>query len=124
MATTYALENPAIGRLLFVEAPQASPRTVALDHYVERARRIFAAQPGLGGTSDVNLLAHAWQGVVFHVLEAATTGGVKSPPTEVGRFLARWNLQALGLPRPAVQKALYQLERFIERRSLIEAESS
>jgi AcrR family transcriptional regulator len=124
LGVTYALENPAIGRLLFVEAPQASPRTVALDYYVERARRIFAAQPGLGGTPDVNLLAHAWQGVVFHVLEAATTGGVKSPPAEVGRYLARWNLQALGLPRATVRGALQQLERFIESRPLMEAESA
>ena len=124
VGVTHALENPAIGRLLFVEAPRAISRRVALEFYVERARRIFAAEPGLGGTHDVDLLAHAWQGVVFQVLEAATTGGVKSPPAEVGRYLARWNLQAIGLPRAAVQRALQQLDRFIESRRPVEAESA
>ncbi len=115
VAVTYSLQNPALGRIVFVEAPQARPRTLALSHYVERIGRILKTTPGLVGNLDPNLAAHAWQGAVFQVLEGATTGAVRADAAELGRFLARWNLQALGLSRQTIESALQYLETFVAR---------
>ncbi len=109
----YVLENPALGRIIFVEAPQIRPRSIALAHFVERIQRVFEATPGLVDGLDPRLAAHAWHGAAFQVLEAATTSTLTAHPRELGRFLTRWNLQALGLPAQTVESALKDLDAFI-----------
>jgi AcrR family transcriptional regulator len=113
VGVTYGLQNPALGRIVFLEAPHARPRTIALAHYVERISRIFEAMPGLTDGLEPQLVAHAWQGSVFQVLEAAATGTLTAPPAVLGRFLARWNLQALGLAPDTIDRALLELDGFV-----------
>lgn len=114
------LANPAGWRLILEEAAQARPRTMVLAHFIERARRFFEIHPELcDGHPD--LAAHAWQGAIFQVLEAAAMGDLAMKPREAGRFCARWNLRALGLPRTAVEAAMARLERYIKQKQAMTA---
>jgi len=116
VGVVYALQNPALARLAFMEAPQARPPTAAL---AEQARRIFKSAPGLVGSLDPHLAALAWQGAMFQVLEATASGTIAADPDQLGRFLARWNLQALGLARQTIESALQYLETFVAGRGRI-----
>jgi len=62
------------------------------------------------------LMEAAWQGAIFRVGEAVVGGSVVVDATELGRFLARWNLQALGLTREEVDAALTELDRWLTAR--------
>lgn len=108
-----ALSRPVVARLLFLEAPQAGLRSVALAHFVERARRFFEAAPELYSDWPPELMAQAWVGTIFRVIEAVTTAVVDVPPEQAARFCARWNLQSLGLPATTIDAALADLESFI-----------
>lgn len=109
----WTLERPALGRVLLIEAPTASSRRIALDYSVERSRRISAEAPELLRGKPAELVAQAWIGAVVQVLEAAMTGLVTESPRSIARFMAEWNLRALGLPEPATAEALAGLDAYI-----------
>jgi AcrR family transcriptional regulator len=108
-----ALADPALARLLFVEDPHARSRAQAFAHFMERTRCTFEDVPQLTGGRPPELIAYAWQGTIFEVIEALVTGAVQASPEEAGRFCAGWNLRALGLPAPVVEEALSELDRGI-----------
>ena len=112
-SVTWTLERPALGRVVLIEAPTASSRRIALDYSVERGRRISAEAPELLRGKPPELVSQAWIGAVVQVLEAAVTGLVTEPPRSVARFMAEWNLRALGLPEPATAEALAGLDAYI-----------
>ena len=105
-----SLAKPANWRFILEEAPQA--RAVVVAHFVERTFRILQAHPELcGGMPE--LAAHAWQGALFQVLEAVTTSRLKVSPQDVGLFLARWNLRALGLREELIDAAIARLRQHV-----------
>ncbi len=106
-----SLANPASWRFILEEAPQA--RGVVLAHFIERTIRVFEAHPGVSG-GGTELAAHAWQGAIFQVLEAVATGSLIVSPEAAGRFLASWNLRAIGLPEHAIEAAILRLHRHIQ----------
>jgi AcrR family transcriptional regulator len=114
-AVQRSLTDPAAWRFIKIleEAPEA--RTLALAHFIERTLRVFEAHPELcDGRPE--LAAHAWQGAIFHVLEAMATGTLGASPQDAGRFLVSWNLRALGLPHETVEAAMERLHRHIQER--------
>lgn len=113
VGATTMFAHAATARLTLVEAAHPALRPSALEHFTGRISRFFAAHPDLLGGADPVLAAHAWQGTLFNVLEATIAGKLAAPPEMVGRFLARWNLQALGLPPAVVDEALATMERVI-----------
>jgi AcrR family transcriptional regulator len=112
----WTLERAALGRVVLIEAPTASSRRIALDDAVERGRRITAQAPELLQGKPPELVAQAWIGAVVQVVEATVTGLVTEPPRSIARFMAEWNLRALGLPEPATAEALAGLDAYISAR--------
>jgi AcrR family transcriptional regulator len=104
------LAQPDLARLVLAEAAHPALRPLAVARFTGRIRQFFAANPALLGDRDPALVVPAWQGTLFHVLEAALAGDVPPDGRAIGRFLARWNLQALGLPPAAVDTALAVLD--------------
>jgi hypothetical protein len=47
--------------------------------------------------------------------------GMEYEPSRIGYFLARWNMQAIGLPHDAVEYTLGQLKSVYEQRIQIVA---
>jgi AcrR family transcriptional regulator len=103
---TTILAQPDVARLALAEAAHPALRPLAVERFTERIRQFFAANPALLGDLDPALVVPAWQGTLFHVLEVALAGRAPVDGPAIGRFLARWNLQALGLPPAAVDAAL------------------
>ncbi len=63
--------------------------------------------------ANVPLAVAAWQGAVLAAEEAAFAGPEPPDVPALGRWLAAWNLQALGLPEAEVREALAAAERFV-----------
>ena len=110
---TWILERPGLARLVLLEAPEAGPRELAVGHFTERVRRFMAESPQILRGQPPELVAEAWMGAIFHVLQAAVTGLVQAPPRHVARFAAEWNLAALRLPPPAMEAAMAGLDAFV-----------
>jgi AcrR family transcriptional regulator len=98
-----------LAHVLVIEAHHPEVRARMLAHFIARVTQVFAAAPALAGGTAPALLAHAWQGAIATVLEGVLRGTISGTPAEVGQFLARWNLQALGLPAERVQQTLADL---------------
>jgi AcrR family transcriptional regulator len=113
VSVTWTLARPALARLLLMEAPTASSRAIAVEQSLQRSRRFMAETPELLLGKPPELVAQAWIGAVVQVLEAALTGLVTEPPPAIARFVAEWNLRALGLPSPAAAEAQAGLDAFI-----------
>jgi AcrR family transcriptional regulator len=107
---TTILAQPDVARVALAEAAHPALRPLAVERFTERIRQFFAANPALLGDLDPALVVPAWQGTLFHVLEVALAGRAPVDGPALGRFLARWNLQALGLPPEAVDAALAVLD--------------
>jgi len=99
-----------LARLVFVEAAHAGLRPLVMAAFAARIRAFLAARPALLSGAPADLVAAAWQGAIFAVLEGALAQGTPPNTAALGRFLARWNLQALGLPPPLVEEALRALD--------------
>lgn len=113
------LQQPDLARLVLVEASQPQVRQVAMSHFTARIERVFSANPALLSGADPGMAAYAWQGAVFNVLDGVMTGRLPGDPATVARFLARWNVQALGLPAPLTVQALAALDQYIARQATL-----
>jgi AcrR family transcriptional regulator len=105
-----ALEQKELARVLLVETRQPELRSLVLEYFAARLPDFL----GRGGVAyparERRQIALAYQGSVFQVLEAVMTGELQEDARALGRFLARWNLQALGLPSEAVEQGLAALD--------------
>ena len=100
------LEQRDLAQVLVIEAHQPEVRARMLAHFIARVTQVFTAAPALAGGTAPALLAHAWQGATATVLEGVLRGTIGGTPAEIGQFLARWSLQALGVPAERVQQTL------------------
>ncbi len=107
---TALLERGDLAGVILVEANQPAFRAVALNHFTDRVQRFFGAHPELCGAGGPTFAAYAWQGAIFNVLEGVITQHIPGDPAMIGRQLARWNLQAVGLPADQVEQALAVLD--------------
>ncbi len=105
-----ALEQKELARVLLVETRQPELRSLVLEHFAERLPR-FLSRGGVASSSvERRQIALAYQGSVFQVVEAVITGELQEDARALGRFLVRWNLQALGLPSEAIEQGLAALD--------------
>ncbi len=96
-----------------LDATQPELRGVFLANFSKHLAAFVAQRlPG----ANLALLEAAWQGAIFRVGEAVVGGSITVDAVELGRFLARWNLQALGLTREEVEEALAALDRWLASR--------
>lgn len=106
------LANPEIARIALLEINHPDVRQKAQAYFVGRVLEYFRRQPLAAQGADLALAAQAWQGANFQVLYTALLGELSATPEQIGVFLARWNLQALGLAPEQVQVALAELEAY------------
>lgn len=103
-----------LARVALIEAAQLGLQSVMIEHFGARIARVFAAQPALLRGQNAELAAVAWQGAAINVLQQMLTNPALAPE-DVGRFIARWNIQALGVPTDRVEAAMDRLEAWIAR---------
>lgn len=111
------LRQPDLARLMLIETGQLQVRQVAMAHFTARIERVFSANPALLSGADPGMAAYAWQGAAFNVLDGVMAGRLPDDPATVARFLARWNVRALGLPPSLTEEALSALDQYIARQS-------
>jgi AcrR family transcriptional regulator len=118
------LEQADIARVAFSDAALPPLRRITMELFAARVQRAFAAAPNLFAAwpeATAELAAHAWQGAANYVLEDAINGRLQADPDQVARFLARWNLQALGLSGDRVREGLAALPQHDVEPTNIEA---
>ena len=104
-----AVEQQALTRVWLIEAGLPDLRAAVMSRFVARARAYFERAPELLRGLDAEIAAHAWHGAIFSVVEAAAAGALPDDAATLGRFAARWNLQALGLRPKTIEQALAAL---------------
>ena len=113
---TVMLENEATGKLMLMALSLPSVRNAVFEDYRKRVRQLIDENPGLFVDEDVDLKINAAQGAAVALIEMILLDGMEYEPSKIGYFLARWNLQAIGLPQNAVEDALDNLKRVQEQR--------
>jgi AcrR family transcriptional regulator len=103
-----------VARVALIEAAQLGLQNVMIEHFGARIARVFAAQPALLRGQNAELAVIAWQGAAINVLQQMLINPALAPE-DVGRFIARWNIQALGLPADRVEAAMDGLESWIAK---------
>ncbi len=120
-AATYAgvmvvLEQRALCQRVLAEPGTYALRTRVLDCFVQRFRARLEAQRDLAHGLDLELSAQASQGAMFHVLEHALVHPSRHSPKALGRFLAAFNLRALGCEPHSVEMIVRKVERELSRK--------
>lgn len=97
------LRQPEVARVALFGTVFPSLRAVAEELFAARIGRALAEMPD-GGKSLQHpaLAAHAWQGAIQMTLESVLNGQITEAPETVARFLALWNLRALGFSEDAI----------------------
>src|SRR5262249_49795730 len=108
-----AMKRSDIARVAAVEAKHPAVRTVALKFFIAKVLNDFKKFPQLLHGANANIAAYAWQGAIFNVLEAVVMEDLAAEPDLLGRFLARWNLQALGYSSRTIKKAMLEIDKLL-----------
>jgi AcrR family transcriptional regulator len=109
------LERPEVARFALSDAAHPALRPLTLELFAARVERAFQAMPALfSGWQEATpqVAAAAWHGAASHVLEGALAGRIREDPPRLARFLARWNLQALGLGPEATAQGMQTLQTY------------
>jgi AcrR family transcriptional regulator len=106
-----SLKEGDLTHLVLTETP--STRDLSMNFIKKRLYKTldvaeFKARP------DYDLLIHGLQGTSIYMVEKTLAGEIDKTPEELGRFLARWNLQALGVSDGELEEALESLDQFSE----------
>lgn len=100
------LRQPTLARVALFETAHPVLRSAAIELFASRTgRRMTELPQGEGPPLHPVLVAHAWQGAIQSTIEGVLTGRITDEPAIVARFLAGWNLRALGLSEDAVTAA-------------------
>ena len=103
-----ALEQKELIRVLFIEKPEL--RSLVLEHFASRLSDFLSRGNIPFSPLEQRRIVLAYQGAVFQLIEAVLSGDLQEDAHALGRFLACWNLQALGLPPEAVAQGLAALD--------------
>lgn len=97
------LRQPEVARAALFGTVSPSLRAVATELFAARISRVLAEMPeGSGPGQHPALAAHAWQGAIQMTIEGVLNGQITEAPETVARFLALWNLRALGFSEEAL----------------------
>lgn len=121
-AATYAgvmvvLENRLLCQRVLVEPGTHALRARVLSAFVQRFRARLQADLSLARGLDLDLLAQATQGAMFHALENALLGPSRHSAKKLARFLAGFNLRALGHDPADVERVVMEVERVLMQKS-------
>ena len=86
-------------------------RHIILDHYTKRVYRFLKRNPVVTGKMDLDMIAVAWQGAMFNLIERHVKEESQKDAREVARFLVGWNLRALNTSENAITEARRNVER-------------
>lgn len=106
------LNRAPIAKVALLDTAFPSIRNLTMDMFAGRARKTFTEAPALfegWPQASPELAASAWHGSIYYVLEGVLSGRIQEHPTKVARFVARWNLQSLGLSPSVIAEALEAL---------------
>lgn len=103
-------ESETTGQVLIGTA-HPEIRGEVIRYFTDRIRRFLNHHREHWPDISPEYAAHAWQGAMFHFLERTMSGGMEESPEEVGRFLVRWNLRALGVAAEKIESAVDSLDR-------------
>lgn len=112
------LQQPELARATLSDTVHPALRPMTMELFASRVERGFQAMPQLlpdWEDAGPRLAALAWHGSANYVLEEAIRGRLTEPAERIARFLARWNLQALGLSPAQVQSGMHAIEKHIEK---------
>lgn len=112
MGVVVILAQPEVARIVLIEINQPTVRERAMEFFVDRVRRFFRVNGEFVRGIDAELAAQAWQGALFQVMLTALAGNLPNSADEIGRFMAHWNLQALGLSTDVVEAAMKTLDTY------------
>jgi AcrR family transcriptional regulator len=105
------LSQADLARVLLTETGHPELRSTVLHHFAARLPTFLEHAGLLRSPEEMSLVASAYQGSIFQVVEEAILGTLTADAETLGRFLARWNLQALGIPPEQIERALARLSR-------------
>jgi AcrR family transcriptional regulator len=110
------LDHEELGGLMLRALSVPAVHEAIVDDYRKRVRQLIRDYPSLFSGVDIDLKINAAQGAGIGLLEMKLHGESDDSTDHIGKFLARFNLQALGLPQAEVDEALATLEQTGERR--------
>lgn len=108
---TLMLEHEELGRLMLKGLSLPAVRNAVLEDYRRRVRQLTNENPDIFSGMDVDLKINAAQGAGIALIEMKLYGELAEDPMHIGIFMARYNLQALGFPKDAVEQAMSRLEQ-------------
>lgn len=106
-----SLKEGDLTHLVLTETP--TTRNLSMNFIKKRLHKTLDV-PEFKKRSDYDLLIHSLQGTSIYMVEKSLAGEIDKTPEELGRFLARWNLQALGVSDGELEEALESLDQFSE----------
>jgi AcrR family transcriptional regulator len=101
-----SLSRAAVMKLILAESTNPTLRETVSSIYVARVQRFFEAAPELLHGLDRDLVAYAWEGALFNVIQAALADTVIADVDKLSTFLIRWNMRALGMSEAIIDQAL------------------
>ena len=104
------LEQKELARVLPIETRRPELRSQVLEYFAARLPDTLDKGGVTYSSMEQRQIALAYQGTIFQVLGAVVTGELQEDAPALGRFLARWNLRALGLPAEAIEQGLTALD--------------
>jgi AcrR family transcriptional regulator len=104
------LSRTAVMRLVLAEAANPALRETVSAMYIDRVQRFFTAAPELLHGLDRDLVAQAWEGALFNIMQAAVTETVTADAEVLSAFLIRWNMRALGLSEETIEQAIVEVK--------------
>lgn len=115
--TLAVLQQPEMARFTLSDTAHPALRPITMALFASRVERAFQAMPHLLSNlpeATPQLAALAWHGAANYVIEEALRTRISTDPERIAHFLVRWNLQALGMPEPALHEALNALDTYIQ----------
>ncbi|MEM6531754.1 MAG: TetR/AcrR family transcriptional regulator [Myxococcota bacterium] len=112
-AILWAMANEQLLALILLGDGAQSLRQRVLDFFTERLIDFLRTHADEIPETDPVLAAHAWEGAVFNVLEQRLAGRLDLSNVEIARFLAHWNLRALGFSEEVATERVQASESWI-----------
>ena len=116
IGVTTLLDQADLARIIFIQAPQSVLKAHAITRFRARIRTFLEANPALTRGDSPSLMAAAYQGALWQVVESALTEEDTPDADQVAALLVRWNLRALGIEEDHVRQALRRTFGHISQR--------
>jgi len=114
--TTMLMEKDQSARILDVGNSVPIVRKAMFDDFHRRVYAALENDSSLLTGINTDLKLYASYGAITAILDRKRSGEVIENPHDIGMFLARWNLQAIGIDPETANDALASIEKFAIRK--------